>query len=372
MVEQSVFNIKPSIVSMRTRNPIRAIVDNMKVKPNPAKEFISLALGDPTTFGNFNLHPTCVQAVKDQLDTFKANRYPTLGCSDALNLCIGVLANEGQNILIPRPGFSLYETLASSKGIECRFYNLDIDLDNLESLVDENTIAIIVNNPSNPCGSVYSKKHLLEILAVAEKLKLPIIADEIYADMAFEGHEFIPIASLTKAVPVLTTSGLAKKFLVPGWRLGWILIHDRNEAFAEVRKGLVNLTQLILGPNSLIQAALLEILQAPQSFSDGTMEQLESNANISRKLLTGIPGLVPVFPQGAMYLMIEIETSQFKDIKDDVEFVEKLAEEESVLCLPGQCFRTPGSFIRIVFTPPVEKLDVAYTRIREFAARHHI
>ncbi|KAJ3021762.1 hypothetical protein HKX48_007837 [Thoreauomyces humboldtii] len=408
MVEQTTFNIKPSVVSMRTRNPIRAIVDNMKVKPNPEKDFISLALGDPTTFGNFNLHPTCVQAVKDQLDTFKANGYPNSvgteaaraaiakshtrpdapltsadvilgsGCSDALNLCIGVLANEGQNILIPRPGFSLYETLASSKGIECKFYNLDpsrtweIDLDNLESLVDENTTAIIVNNPSNPCGSVYSKKHLLEILAVAEKHKLPIIADEIYADMAFEGHEFIPIASLTKTVPVLTTSGLAKKYLVPGWRLGWILIHDRNGAFAEVRKGLVNLTQLILGPNSLIQAALPEILQAPQSFYDGTMKQLESNANISRKLLTGIPGLVPVFPQGAMYLMIEIETSQFKDIKDDVEFVEKLAEEESVLCLPGQCFRTPGSFIRIVFTPPVEKLDVAYTRIREFAARHHI
>ncbi|KAI8922419.1 pyridoxal phosphate-dependent transferase [Powellomyces hirtus] len=407
MAEKS-FNIKSSVVSMRTRNPIRAIVDNLKVKPNPEKEFISLALGDPTTFGNFNLHPTCVEAVKKQLDSYKANGYPpsvgieparaavakaytrpeapltsadiilSSGCSDALNLCIGALANEGQNILLPRPGFSLYETLASSKGIECRFYNLDpsrtweIDLDHLQSLIDENTTAILVNNPSNPCGSVYSKQHLLDILAVADKHKLPIISDEIYADMAFKGHEFTPLANLTKTVPILTTSGLAKKYLVPGWRLGWILIHDRNGAFREIRKGLVNLTQLILGPNSVIQAALPDILSAPQSFYDETMEQLEKNANISKKLLSNIPGLHPIFPQGAMYLMIEIDTAQFKDIKDDVVFVEKLAEEESVLCLPGQCFRTEGSFVRIVFTPPVEKLDIAYTRIREFAARHHI
>ncbi|KAJ3165191.1 hypothetical protein HDU88_004272 [Geranomyces variabilis] len=402
------FAVPSSVVSMRTRNPIRAIVDNLKVKPNPQKEFISLALGDPTTFGNFKLHPTCVEAVKTQLDSYKANGYPPSvgiesaraavakaytrpeapltaadvilgsGCSDALNLCIGVLANEGQNILLPMPGFSLYETLASSKGIECRFYKLDpartweIDLPHLESLVDDNTAAIVVNNPSNPCGSVYSRAHLLDILAVAEKHKLPIIADEIYADMAFAGHEFVPLASLTTTVPILTTSGLAKKYLVPGWRLGWVLIHDRNGAFAEVRKGLLNLTQLILGPNSIIQAALPEILKAPQSFYDQTMAQLEKNAAVSRELLAGIPGLNPVFPQGAMYLMLGIDLTVFPSIADDVAFVEKLAEEESVLCLPGKCFRTPGSFIRIVFTPPIEKLESAYNRIREFAARHHI
>ncbi|KND01992.1 tyrosine aminotransferase [Spizellomyces punctatus DAOM BR117] len=400
------FQIKPSIVSMRTRNPIRAIVDNLKVKPNPEKEFISLALGDPTTFGNFKLHESCLDAVKSQLESYKANGYPpsigteqaraavaqaythpqapltsadvilASGCSDALNLCIGALANEGQNILLPAPGFSLYETLASSKGIECRFYDLqphrswEIDLNHLETLVDENTAAILVNNPSNPCGSVYSKQHLLDILAVAEKHRLPIISDEIYADMAFTGHEFLPISTLTTTVPILTTGGLAKKYLVPGWRVGWVLVHDRNGALEQIRKGLINLSQLILGPNSLVQAALPDILQAPKSFYEQTMEQLERNANISEKLLTGIPGLRPVFPQGAMYLMVEIDTSRFKNINDDLDFVEKLAEEESVLCLPGKCFRCRGNFIRIVFTPPVEKLDIAYSRIRSFCERH--
>ncbi|KAI9091884.1 pyridoxal phosphate-dependent transferase [Phlyctochytrium arcticum] len=400
MSTEATFNIKASKVSLRTRNPIREIVDNLKVKPNPEKEFISLALGDPTTFGNFNVDATCIEAVTKHVQSYKANGYlPSAaaiaatytlpeavleskdvilasGCSGALDLCIGALADEGDNILIPCPAFSLYETLASSKGIECRYYNLDphksweADIPHLESQINDRTTAILINNPSNPCGSVYSRKHLLEILAVAEKHRLPIISDEIYADMGFKGHEFIPLASLTKTVPILTTGGLAKKFLVPGWRIGWILIHDRNNGFAQVRKGLNSLTQLILGPTSIIQAAIPEILKTPSSFLEKTMAQLEENAHMSRKLLTGIPGLKPVFPQGAMYLMVEIDTAMFKDIKDDVEFSERLAEEESVLCLPGRCFKCPGPFVRIVITPPVGKLEIAYQRIRSFCERH--
>ncbi|KAH6569671.1 hypothetical protein BASA50_002133 [Batrachochytrium salamandrivorans] len=399
--------IKASTVSMRTRNPIRAIVDSLKVQPNPDKPVLSLALGDPTTFGNYKLHHSCVEAVKRKLDDYSGNGYPpsvgTLsartsiaakytcaeapltaadvilasGCSDALNLCIGVLCNEGQNILLPMPGFSLYETLASSKGISTRFYNLqpknnwEVDVAHLESLIDENTACILVNNPSNPCGSVYSKEHLLEILKVAERHHLPIIADEIYADMAFRPHKFFALASLTTTVPILATGGIAKRYLVPGWRVGWLFVHDRNGRFDEVRKGLVNLTQLILGSNSLIQSAIPEILEAPQSFHDETLAQLEESSRISRLLLSDIPGLVPVYPQGAMYLMIGLKLEEFNGITDDVDFVEKLMEEESVLLLPGKCFRCPGPFVRIVLTPPKAQLEDAYQRIREFCVRHH-
>ena len=101
----------------------------------------------------------------------------------------------------------------------------------MEQLIDKDTVAIVVGDPSNPCGSVFSKQHLLDILAVAEKNSLPIIADEIYADLVFKGQHSYPIASLSKNVPVLTCGGLGKKYLVPGWRVGWILIHDRNNRF---------------------------------------------------------------------------------------------------------------------------------------------
>ena len=107
----------------------------------------------------------------------------------------------------------------------------EADIDHMEQLIDNDSVAIVIVNPSNPCGSVYSKQHLLDILAVAEKHRLPIIADEIYNGLVFKGQHTYPIASLSKSVPVLSCGGLAKKYLVPGWRVGWILIHDRNGIF---------------------------------------------------------------------------------------------------------------------------------------------
>ena len=109
----------------------------------------------------------------------------------------------------------------------------------MEQLIDKDTVAIVVANPSNPCGSVYSKQHLLDILALAEKHFLPIIADEIYNNLVFKGQHSYQIASLSKNVPILSCGGIGKKYLVPGWRVGWILIHYRNDRF---KKEVVVLT----------------------------------------------------------------------------------------------------------------------------------
>ena len=158
------------------------------------------------------------------------------GCSCSLDLCISAIANPGQNILVPRPGFPMYAALANGLGINTKEYNLipekdwQIDLEHMESIIDANTVAIVINNPSNPCGSVFDAKHLRAILDIAEKYCLPIIADEIYEHFVFEGSgkQYIPIAKLSKNVPVLSCGGLTKRYLVPGWRLGWITVHDRN------------------------------------------------------------------------------------------------------------------------------------------------
>ncbi|CAE7915216.1 Tat, partial [Symbiodinium sp. KB8] len=152
--------------------------------------------------------------------------------------------------------------------------------------IDEKTKAIVVCNPSNPCGSVYSKEHLTAILEVAEKHKVPIIADEIYRNLVFSDVEFHALGELSKNVPVLATGGLAKEFLVPGWRVGWVVVHDRNGVFAEVRgsatvrfpsvpahvfhcvqirTALMKLSQLILGANSLVQAAIPAVLTPPEN-----------------------------------------------------------------------------------------------------------
>lgn len=204
------------------------------------------------------------------------------GCSSSLDMAISVLGERGSNILIPCPGFSIYRTLAEGLGIDSRAYKLlpekdwEIDLNDLESVIDENTAAIVVTNPSNPCGSVFSKKHIQDILKIAEKYFIPIIADEIYEHFVFPGTEYHSFSSLSKNVPVLSCGGLTKRFIVPGWRLGWIVIHDRNNVLQGVRKGLANLSARLLGPNSMVQGAIPAILNnTPQEFFDGLVETLQ-------------------------------------------------------------------------------------------------
>nr|AHM92281.1 tyrosine aminotransferase [Eonycteris spelaea] len=402
------WSVRPSDMANRTYNPIRAIVDSMKMEPNPDKTTIALSIGDPTLFGNLPTDPEIIQALKDALDSGKYNGYApsigylssreevasyyhhpkapleakdvilTCGCSQAIELCLTVLANPGQNILAPRPGFSPYRTLAESLGVEVKLYNLlpekywEIDLEQLESLIDEKTACLIVNNPSNPCGSVFSKSHLQDILAVAARKYVPILADEIYGDMVFSDTKFVPIATLSRNVPILTCGGLAKRWLVPGWRLGWIFIHDRKDIFGnEIRNGLVRLCQRIMGPCTIVQGALKSILRrTPQEFYHNTLSFLKSSADLCYEALAAIPGLRPVHSSGAMYLMVEIEMEHFPEFENDVEFTEQLFVEQSVHCLPAKCFEYPN-FFRVVITVPKVMMLEACSRIQEFCEQHY-
>ncbi|MEQ2243846.1 hypothetical protein ILYODFUR_011026 [Ilyodon furcidens] len=397
------WEVKPSEMAKNTLNPIRAIVDGMKLTPNPEKPMISLSIGDPTVFGNLPTDDAVLQALKDAIDSQKYNGYApsvgylksrqavanfysspeapleaedvilTSGCSQAIELAINVFCNPGDSILVPRPGFSLYKTLAVSMGIEVKLYNLlpekswEIDLQHMESLIDERTSCLIVTNPSNPCGSVFSKEHLQKILKVASKHCVPILADEIYSDMVFPGCSCPSLASLSSDVPVLSCGGLAKRWLVPGWRMGWILIHDRNNIFgSEIRQGLVKLSQRILGACTIIQGALESILNnTPQGFYSNTISFLKSNSEICFNELSSVPGLNPVMPSGAMYLMVGIEMDHFPDFKNDVDFTERLVTEQSVFCLPASAFEYPN-FFRIVVTVPEALMEEACVRIREF------
>lgn len=230
--------------------------------------------GDPTIFGNLKASDETIEAVRNAIDVGKYNGYAhsagtiearqaicdyvaphqgpvnpndviiCSGCSSSIDMCIAAIADAGKNILTPCPGFSIYRTLAVGHGIEVRTYNLlphkqwEIDLEQMEELIDENTAAVVLTNPSNPCGSVFSKKHLLDIIAVCEKHCVAIIADEIYEHFVFPNVEYHSVSSLSNNVPVLSCGGLTKRFLVPGWRLGWIVIHDRNNIFNGIRKVL--------------------------------------------------------------------------------------------------------------------------------------
>jgi tyrosine aminotransferase len=266
--------------------------------------------------------------------------------------------------------------VAGHSGINVKEYNLmsdkqwECDLEHMAAQVDERTRCIIVNNPSNPTGSNYSKQHLLDILAFAEKHKIPILADEIYAGMVFDGEESHTLASLTTEVPILACGGLAKQFLVPGWRVGWVTVHDRHNRFDKVRVALQKLSTLILGANTLVQGAIPGLFEhTEESYYTDLMTKLQTQARFLSGEMKKISCLRVIEPQGAMYLMVEVLFDQLKDISTDTEFTQKLLDEEFVFVLPGKCFNAPG-FVRFVTCPPISMLETACTRISAFCKRH--
>jgi len=396
-----------SAKAMRTSNPIRKIVDRRPKPRDETKKVIQMDIGDPTKYGNMDTDPFVQRTLAEAAATISHNGYQhscgnpearaaiaeyvpdpiqsltaddvviTSGCSGALDIALNALLNPGDNVLLPTPGFSLYVTITESIGATPRFYNLaadrnwECDLEQLDSLFDDRTKAVLINNPSNPCGSVFRKDHIRDIVALCEKHRVPIIADEIYADMVFDNDKFTfhRVASLSPVVPVLSVGGIAKRFLVPGWRLGWITVHDRNGLFKEIRIALQNLSTLILGANAVTQATLPALLKdTPKEFFDNTMTTLRENSEFLYQRINKIDGLQCAVPQGAMYMMVGIDVSKFQGIEDDVDFFAALIEEEAVSVLPGEVFRMKN-FVRLVTCPSREVLEEAVFRLEEFCKR---
>lgn len=305
------------------------------------------------------------------------------GCSGAVELVISAMIDEGDNILVPSPGFPLYQVITDSLGGTTKHYPLlpdrawECDLATMDKLVDNRTRAILINNPSNPCGAVYSAKHLKDIAAVARKHNLPIIADEIYSGIVFKGEKFEPMQVHSGSVPVLSLGGLAKEFVVPGWRVGWITIHDRNNRLSEVKNGIKQLTQLIVGANSLVQACIPDVLcPTPKSgeasslheYSRKYVDLLQENSEAAVKKTADCPELEVIPAQGAMYAMVRIKVNALVGIKDDADFAQQLLQEENLVVLPGACFGIEN-FVRILTCPPKDVVSESIDRMNDFCER---
>lgn len=162
----------------------------------------------------------------------------TNGCSGALDLALNCLLDDGSTILVPQPGFPLYEEIAKSIGATVAHYHLDpkksweCDMDHLESIMESHSEvrAIVINNPSS-VGAVWDEDHLATIIHFATRYQLPIVSDEIYGDLTFGANTFTPLARVAARegchVPIITVSGISKQFLLPGWRAGWLTFHDK-------------------------------------------------------------------------------------------------------------------------------------------------
>jgi len=323
----------------------------------------------------------------------------TNGCSGALEISLMSLLDPGTSLLVPKPGFPLYEEIAESLGATVVEYDLDPDhnwecnLDHLEAIMKDasnkqNVRAMVINNPSSH-GAVFSERHLLKVLDFAMKHRLPIVSDEVYGDLTFGSNVFHPLGSVAakhgSTVPVITTSGLSKQFLVPGWRLGWVVFHDNQwGSLKEVRAGAHKLASLRHGLSHLQQSAIRGLLlpspTANSSTSSGVSgwkenlrATLEHQANLLYSDLEECDGLdVRWTPQGSMYGLVGLNLDRFSDpsgIRNDVDFCRALVRDENVFCLPGSSFGIPGT-IRVAFAARATTLGEASQRITRFCRRH--
>lgn len=238
---------------------MESIVEN----ENERKRVICLGMGDPTLTTCFHTTNVAEEAVSEALHSRNFHGYaPTVGLlqtrkaiaeylsrdlpyqlsfddvfitcggTQAIDVSVAILARPGGNILLPRPGFPIYKLYAEYRGLEVRHYDLipekgwEVDLDSIEALADQNTIALVIINPGNPCGNVYSYNHLEKIAETTKRLGIIVIADEVYGHLTFGANPFVPMGVFGSIVPILTLGSLSKRWIVPGWRLGWFVIND--------------------------------------------------------------------------------------------------------------------------------------------------
>lgn len=255
----------------------------------------------------------------------------------------------------------------------------ECDLSMISGLIDNRTKAILVCNPSNPCGSNFSTGHLQAIAAIAHEHKIILVVDEIYARCVYNG-DFNPIHLHSAGVPVVSLGGLSKQYAVPGWKIGWVILHDKGSGqLNELRKGIKRLALLQQhGACSLMQVALpilLDPTYAPflQQYRDKFLETLRCNVHICINALDGsnfCRGLTAIEPVAALYILVKIDFSCFESsMLDDEQFVVSLLKEENIFILPGKHFSLPG-YLRLLISSSTDSIQEALSRLNSFCTRH--
>ncbi|XP_020251957.1 probable aminotransferase TAT2 isoform X2 [Asparagus officinalis] len=305
--------------------------------------------------------------------------YATIGCSQAIEILLSVLARPGANILLPRPGYPYYEARAALSKLEVRHFNLvpergwEVDLDNVYALADENTVAMVIINPGNPCGNVLSYPHLKKIAETAKKLGIMVIADEVYDHLAFGSNPFVPMGVFGAIAPVITLGSISKRLVVPGWRLGWMVRNDPNGILKETKiaESIENFLNITVSPTTFIQGAFPHILENTRGrFSNKIIDVLRQTSDICYQKLEDIDCITcPHKPDGSMFVMVKLNLSYLEGITDCVDFCCKLAKEESVIILPGVAVGLKN-WLRITFAIDPFSLNAGLDRMKSFCLRH--
>ena len=375
---------------------IRNIVAEAKAVEARGMTVRYLNIGDPVAFGfrtPDHLVEACTRAMRDGhngylpsagilaareavADDYTNRGVPmspdrcviTTGTSEAIELCLNALVNEGEEVLIPSPTYPLYTAVLAKIGAQARYYRKDPrrnwmpDLDHLRSLVTPRTRVLVVIDPNNPTGAVYPATVRRALIDFAERHDLVIVADEVYGDIAFDGA--VPLmGTLDRDAPIISLSSLSKAYLAPGWRAGWLVVGATprlDAALAAIRK-LADGRLCAPGP---MQYAIAAALTGDRSHQVAFRASLRERGQITTDMLNAIPGVHCVAPHAAFYVLPSVTLPPGRT---DEQFVLALLRETGILCVHGSGFGMPAEqgFLRIVFLANPDELTRIY---RDFGA----
>lgn len=302
--------------------------------------------------------------------------YVCHGVTEALQIIFAATLEEDDVVLAPGPHYPPYMAYPQMYGAQTVEYKLKpnngwkLDFDDIESKMNENVKLLVLINPNNPCGAVVGKDEIFRLLSIARKWpNCVIVADEIYDGLDFTGEQR-SVASLSPDVPVLVLNGVSKVYYAPGWRIGYLGIHDPKGRMQLVRDGIERLLRSRLCASTPAQLGYLAGLDSDRSWMKSYSDKIVRQRDLCISRINSIEGLEVQSSGGAFYMFVKLTDAKWRE--NDKEFVLQLLHEEHVLVVHGSGFSSDlgkGHF-RIVYLPNLEILNEAFDRIERFLIRH--
>ena len=300
--------------------------------------------------------------------------YTGNGVSELINLSMSALLDSGDEVLIPSPDYPLWTACVTLAGGTPVHYICDEeaewypDIDDIRKKVTDKTKAIVIINPNNPTGALYSKELLEEIVKVARENQLMIFSDEIYDRLVMDGEEHISIASLAPDLFCVTFSGLSKSHMVAGYRVGWMIFSGNKSIAKDYIEGINMLSNMRLCSNVPAQSIVQTALGGYQSVKNYIVPggRIYEQREYVYKALNDIPGISAVKPKAAFYIFPKIDVKKF-NITDDEKFAYDLLRDKKILIVNGKGFNwhKPDHF-RVVYLPRIEVLEEAMGKMSDF------
>ena len=296
------------------------------------------------------------------------------GVSELIVMAMQGLLNNDDEVLIPAPDYPLWTAAVSLSGGKPVHYQCDEEnnwfpnIADMESKITKKTRAIVLINPNNPTGAVYSKEILEQILDLARKHNLIVFSDEIYDKILYDEAKHISTASLAEDVLIITMGGLSKNYRIAGFRAGWMVITGPKLHAEDYLEGLNILASMRLCANVPCQHAIQTALGGYQSINELIKDdgRLIKQRNMAYEMINEIDGLSCNPAMGALYLFVKVDSKKF-NIKNDEQMVLDLLKQEKILLVHGRAFNIKShNYFRLVFLPHVDELKPALERLKHF------